>query len=317
MLYNLKVRSLFIPLLFLLPLTAFSQLSDKNYRVYATGKGKEINLTDIVKEMKNYDVLFFGEEHNDSVTHYVQSVIFELLFETYGDKTALSLEMFDRDVQFIMDEYLEGMISEKHFIKDSRAWKNYRDYKPMVEFAKSQKLDVVCANAPTRYTNLAGRKGQDALANVPAVSKNYFAPLPYDTASGAYYEKLAGLSHAAPPPATAVNDTSLKSAPVVPVMAMGNFNMIMAQSLWDATMAYSIAEYLKNNKGKKIMQVNGRFHSDEGFAAVTQLKKYLPGVRILIISSASDESFPVIDWSKYTSQGDFIIITDPAVPDTY
>jgi uncharacterized iron-regulated protein len=217
------------------------------------------------------------------------------------------MEMFERDVQPIMNEYLTSEIKEKSFKKDARAWSNYRDYRPMVENCKKNKLDVICANAAGRYSNLAGRKGQKALMALPEESKKYFAPLPYDTASGKYYDKLMGLSH---DPA----DTSKKAAPV---MGMGGFSLIMAQSLWDATMAYSISEYLKSNKTKKVFQVNGRFHSDEGFAAVTQLKKYSPKTKILIISSASDDSFPNIDWNKHKQLGDYIIITDPQIPKTY
>ena len=100
-------------------------------------------------------------------------------------------------------------------------------------------------------------------------------------------------------------------------MAMGSFNLIEAQSLWDATMAWSISEYLNKNKGKKVLHVNGRFHSDDGFAVVTQVKKYSPKLRSLIISSGSDQSFPNVDWTKHNHLGDYIIITDPAVPKTY
>jgi uncharacterized iron-regulated protein len=291
-----------------------SQLTEKNYRIYSVKENREATLKDIALSMRSHDVLFFGEEHNDSVTHYLQSGMLEELFAEFGTKTVLSMEMFDRDVQHVMDEYLNNLIREKHFVKDARAWSNYRDYKPMVEFAKSNKLHVICANAPTRYTNMAGRKGQNALMELPSKTKGYFAPLPYDTAAGPYYEKLMGLSHA-PAPATG-SDSLTKTAPP-PVMMMGNFNMILAQSLWDATMAYSIAEHLKQHKDVKIMQVNGRFHSDEGFAAVTQLKKYRPRVRTLIVSSTSDDKFPEIDWSQYKHLGDYIIITDPAVPRTY
>jgi len=172
-------------------------------------------------------------------------------------------------------------------------------------------LDVICANAAGRYSNLAGRKGQQALMELPATSKLNFAPLPYDTASGKYYKKLIALtSHNAP----TSSDTAKKSQPV---MAMGNFNLIMAQSLWDATMAYSIATYLKENKGKKVFQVNGRFHSDEGFAIVTQLLKYRSKTKVLIIATSSDDSFPIIDWSKFKQLGDYVIITDPKVPKTF
>jgi uncharacterized iron-regulated protein len=136
------------------------------------------------------------------------------------------------------------------------------------------------------------------------------APLPYSTASGKYYEKLVALTSHNASPAT---DTSKKA----PVMAMGSFNLIEAQSLWDATMAWSISQYLNKNKGKKVMHVNGRFHSDEGFAAVAQLKKYSPELRSLVISSGSDSSFPNIDWSKQKHLGDYVIITDQSTPKTY
>jgi uncharacterized iron-regulated protein len=82
-------------------------------------------------------------------------------------------------------------------------------------------------------------------------------------------------------------------------------------------MAYSISEYLKFHKGKKVFQVNGRFHSDEGFAVATQLKKYNSKIKMLIISSGSDDSFPNIDWNKHKHLGDYIIITDPQIPKTY
>jgi uncharacterized iron-regulated protein len=287
------------------------QVTEKNYRVYSVKLNKEVPLNAIVDEMKNYDVLFYGEEHNDSVTHYLEKTIFEMLYKSYSTSTTLSMEMFDRDVQVVMNEYLKFGIREKNFNKDARVWSNYRDYKPMVEFAKNNKLDVVCANAPSRYTNLVGRKGQKALMELPEESKKFFAPLPYDTATGKYYDKLMGLSNHTP---TAKIDTVAKKPMPLP---MGGYNLIMGQSLWDATMAFSISEYLKKNTNKKVMQVNGRFHSDEGFAVVAQLKHFNPKIKSLIISTGSDEAYPNIDWSKHKNQGDYIIITDPQVPKTY
>ncbi len=72
------------------------------------------------------------------------------------------MEMFERDVQIVLDEYLKNYISESHFISSSRAWGNYKtDYRPLVEFAKQNKIDVVAANAPRRYVNMVSRLGKD------------------------------------------------------------------------------------------------------------------------------------------------------------
>ncbi len=306
---SLLLRFLLLVFLSFVGSIAVGQVNESHYRIYSIIENKEVGLEKIVEAMADKDVVFFGEEHDDSVGHYLEKRVMELLYERYGNKLTLSLEMFDRDVQLIMNEYLQSNMREKHFVKDARAWKNYKDYRAMVELAKQKKLHVICANASTRYTNLAGREGQQALLKLPKASRANFAPVPYDTAGNKYYEKLTGFS------GHSVSDTSKKV--VAPVMLMPGFSLNQAQSLWDATMAYSIAEYVKKHKGQKVMQVNGRFHSDERFAAVEQLKKYSPQTRTLIISCGRDDAFSEIDWKKLQHLGDFIIVTDPAVPKTF
>ncbi|MCY7410784.1 MAG: ChaN family lipoprotein [Chitinophagales bacterium] len=305
-------------LLFVCPLflSAQEKLSENNYRIYSVKLDKEVLLNDIAEEMKIYDVLFFGEEHNDSVGHYLQLELLKRMYKSYGDKISLSMEMFETDCQLVLNEYLQGQIREKNFLKEARAWSNYRDYKPMIEFAREKKMDVIAANAPARYVNLAARKSRNALLELSDFAKSFLPPLPYDTAAGGYYVKLKAVSHM--PPA-ALKDTTKEDTvkmPKVQTFQMPAYG-IHSQSLWDATMAYSISQYLKKHKGKKIMQVNGKFHSDEGFAIVTQLRKYSPKTKSLIISTASDDSFPNIEWSTYKKFGDYIIITDPKVQRTF
>lgn len=289
-------------------------VTEKNYRLYSVKLGKEVSMKDIAEDMKNYDVVFYGEEHNDSVTHYAEKTLFHTLYDKYNSTITLSMEMFERDVQTVMNEYLAGYIREREFKKDARVWSNYGDYRPMVELAKEKHLDVICANSPGRYGNLAGRKGEKALESLPEASKKNFAPLPYDTATGKYYEKLQEMSGHTMGPAPK-NDTSKKAAQ--PAMMMPAFDLVVAQSLWDASMAYSISEYIKLHPDKKIMQVNGKFHSEQGYAVVAQLKKYSPKTRILIVTSVPDDNFPTINWSQYKDYGDYILITDPKVPKTF
>ncbi len=111
------------------------------------------------------------------------------------------------------------------------------------------------------------------------------------------------------------NDTSKKAAQ--PAMMMPAFDLIVAQSLWDASMAYSISEYIKVHPDKKIMQVNGKFHSEQGYAVVAQLRKYSPKTRILIVTSMSDDSFPTSNTTQYNDYRHYILITDPKVPKTF
>jgi uncharacterized iron-regulated protein len=297
-------------LLMLCPLLAFAQekLSDSHYKIYSVKAGKEVSIKGIVQEMRDYDVLFFGEEHNDSVAHFLEKSILELLQLKFGSDLALSLEMFDRDVQPVMNEYLKNFMREKSFIRDARAWTNYPDYKPMILFAKENGMEVICANAPGRYAYLAGKRGQKGLEDLPEESKAFFAPVPYDTATGEYLGVLAGM--AGHGPSAASIDAKTASSP--------GFYLNDAQSLWDATMGYSVSQYLKKNKTRKVMHVSGKYHTDSGFGVVSQFKSYSSKSKPLIVSAnIGDEAYPNIDWAKYKKCGDFIIVTDPSVPRTF
>src|ERR1700761_7919284 len=118
----------------LLPIYVFSQDMAKHYKIYSTAKQKLVSVDDIVNDMANADVLFFGEEHNDSTGHYLEYTLFKKLAEKYPGKVALSMEMFETDCQMVLDEYLDGFIREKNLVSDARAWPNYKDYRPLIEF---------------------------------------------------------------------------------------------------------------------------------------------------------------------------------------
>jgi len=274
----------------------FAQEISSHYKIYDVKKQKTISIDDIVTDMESADVLFFGEDHNDSVGHYLEAEIFKKISSRYPQKTALSLEMFPTDVQPELDEYLAGLISEKNFIKEARAWGNYKDYKPLIEYAKQNKLRVIAANAATRYSNAVAMGGLKVLENFPKISFNFLPPLPIDTAQGRYYEKF--------------NET-------LGGHSMGSMKIYQTQNLWDATMAWSINKFVKANKGIKVMQLNGRFHSDEKLGTLAKLAKANSKLKILNISSFSDEGFANPDWDKFKNLGDYIIITDPGLKRSY
>jgi uncharacterized iron-regulated protein len=288
-----NMKKLLLVILACLPFIVIAQ--GNQYKIYDVKNSRIITSQDLVKDLKDVDVVFFGEEHNDSVGHMVESDLFKQLFASYP-KTALSMEMFHTDVQLIVEEYLAGNISEKNFTKEARAWNNYKDYKPLIEFAKEKGLYVTAANAATRYSNLVTKSGLKGLNSLSKTSKAFLPPLPVDTATGKYYNKF--------------------------IETMGGHNMggmkiYQTQNLWDATMAWSIARYVKKHKGSKVLQLNGRFHSDEQLGTFAKLHKVMPKLNLSNISCFYADDFSSPDWGKYKKLGDYIIITDPAVKRTY
>ena len=282
----------------LAPFCVLSQDSlSTHYKIYSTSQQKIITIDDLVNNMAKADVLFFGEEHNDSTGHRLEYLVFKKLADKYPGKVALSMEMFESDCQNVLNEYLDGFIREKNFITEARAWPNYKDYRPLIELAKDSHIPVIAANAPARYTNMANRLGLNSLLQLNATGKSYLPPLPIDTATGAYYYKFIQImgGHS----------------------SMGGMQIYQAQNLWDATMAWSVARFYKAHTSYKILQVNGGFHSEGKLGAAAQLKKYAPKINELNIAAYADDSFDNPDWSKFVNNGDYIILTDPKLPKTF
>jgi len=154
------------------------------------GNGERSSFSEMLASCTNHDVVYLGETHYDAVAHKIQEIVFARL--AARRTVALSMEMFETDVQHVIDEYLVGLTREQDMLKDARPWSNYQHYRPMVELAREAGLRVIAANAPRRYVSAAGRLSDDefatacwgprALADLP--------PLPLPTPTPEYMAHL-------------------------------------------------------------------------------------------------------------------------------
>ncbi len=260
----------------------------------------------MVDALTESDVVFLGENHDHKGGHDLQKAIVQTLLGR-NLPVALGMEMFERDVQGVLDEYLAGQITEANFLQAARPWPNYKDhYRPMVELLKERNLPVIGTNAPRRYVGIVSRKGQAALQSLPSASRTHLAPLPYSMTLPAGYEKeldeIFGGSHTATDP---------KAAPSAAMPAMPSpANMKAAQALWDATMADSLLQFLRRDKSKHlVVHLNGSMHSDRNYGIVDRLRQAMPSLKIRTVSVRPDAKFPTPNLSDYTDLADFVIIT--------
>jgi uncharacterized iron-regulated protein len=290
-----------------------------HYRAFDS-KGNAVRLQQIIDALEGADVLFVGETHADPVAHMLEAEFLRLTDERFGGTSAgrrpvaLSLEMFERDVQTVVDEYLAGLITERHFLLSSRPWNNYNtDYRPLVEYAREHQLPVIAANAPARYVSRVSSQGPDSLKALPPVAvKTWLPPLPFPPASDAYaakFNRFMGGAAAAPPAAAQTSPSMQTPAPTA--NPHGGAHLLEAQTLRDASMAYAIAEYLKRGRDPLVVQINGTFHSEERMGVPEQLARYRPKARAVVVTIVSDEGFPDFDAPRLGRLGDFVIITDP------
>lgn len=271
---------------------ASAQQEEASYKIYDVKQQKEVTLKELIATVPAGTVLIFGEQHDDSIAHDLQYRLLQLLQQDWGSKKVLlSMEMFQKDVQYIVDEYLRGLISEKNFTKEARAWGNYTDYKPMVEYAKNHGISILAANTPSRYTNMVTTKGLGSLELLSKETrKQYLPPLPIDTLQGGYYDMF--------------------------LEAMGGhtipgFNLYQSQNVWDATMAHSIAGKAGKYRNGIIYHLCGRFHSDYGEGTVFRLRREY-NLPVMVISSFYQDDIKKTDWDDWNRIGDYVIITRSA-----
>jgi len=248
--------------------------------------GRVATLDAIVEAAREADVVFLGELHDDDVAHAVQRQVLEGLRQR-GARAVLAMEMFERDVQPLLDAYLAGRASEAEFLAGARPWPNYAtDYRPLVELARARGWPVVASNAPRPLASLVSRGGLRALDTLAAASRAHVAAelrCPDD----AYRTKFVAL----------MGDMAGHGGAPADGAAMAQ-RFYEAQCVKDETMAESVAAALA--PGTTVVHVNGSFHSDEGLGAVERLRRRRPDARLLVISVAPPGA-------EARSLGDYVI----------
>lgn len=277
--------------------TCIATAQDKQaYRVF-DNKGKETDYGQLLKQSKKADVVFFGEQHNNPISHWLQIELAQDLEKETGGKLIMGAEMFERDNQAILNEYLAGQISSKNFEDEARLWDNYgTDYKPLVELAKSKKLPFIATNVPRRYANMVYKQGLESLNPLSSEAKSWIAPLPIEV------------------------DMNLPSYQAMIKMMGGHStgaasdNLVKSQAVKDATMGYFIAQNLK--KGHVFLHFNGSYHSDLKEGTVWYLRKYAAGKDVVNIATVEQDNIDKLD-QENLGKADFIICVPAKMTKTY
>jgi uncharacterized iron-regulated protein len=267
--------------LMLVSMKLFAQPNTNEIEVY-NRSGERVSLEAVLKATEDKKYVFFGELHGNPLAHEVEFILLQHLHKVHGKKLILGMEMFETDVQHILDEYFSGIINQRSFETEARVWNNYqKDYKPLVEYARENGLQVVASNVPRRYANTVYHQGVDALNRVKKSEKKWMVKLPFKI------------------------DWELESyksmASMLPDHSAQNF--IASQALKDATMGEWISRYMKK-KGQVMFHVHGAYHSTNGEGIVPYIKGLKSNELILLTTiqkqadkALSKEDFQTADYT--------------------
>lgn len=272
-------------------------------RVYDTKAARFIPFSQLIENVSQRDFVFFGEQHDDPATHSAEFAVLAAIGEK-RPQVVVSLEMFERDVQPLLDQYLAGTISEANFLAGSRPWERYTtDYRPMVELARVHGWRVIAANIPRPLANAVSKGGLKILDTLNARDKRFIAR-EHDCPRDRYFElfSVAMGGHAAGGgPPTASNASAAQQMTV---------RFYEAQCTKDEAMGEAIADAWKAApKGTLIYHVDGAFHSDYGLGTVARAKRRAPEASTVVLTAVPIADLSKADPKDHKDKADFILFT--------
>lgn len=259
------------------------------YRIY-NSKGHSASYAEILKAAKDADVVFFGESHTNPICHWLELQLAKDLYQEKNGHLIIGAEMFERDNQLLLNEYISSMIRKKDFEAEAKLWPNYKtDYAPIVDFAAKKGIKFVATNIPRRFAAIVNLKGFAGLDSINALERGMMAPLPLKyNPELSCYKKIGEMMAGSP-------------------MHMSE-NIPKAQAIKDATMAWSVLKNL--NDGYVFYHINGSYHSENYEGIVWYLKEYnkrnATGLKIVTITCVDQDEVNELDKDNL-GKADFIV----------
>ena len=263
-------------------------------RVFDTRRGAFIDFESMVAALARADVVLVGEQHDDPNTHRLEYALVSGLRRRRIAPT-VSLEMFERDVQDVIDRYLSGAITEEQLLKEARPWPRYAtDYRSLVELAKAEGWPVVAANLPRRFASEIAKTGEASIDTAVfgrSSAGGPGSPVPARCLFRPVHEcddrPLAGWRRQAAAPSDEQRAATDR--------------YYWAQCSKDETMAESIARASEARAGRPgpVVHVTGAFHSDFGAGTAERTRRRLAGKTVMVVSI-----LPVSDLDTLAPAGD-------------
>ena len=274
------------------------------HRVYDARHKRFTDFESLLADASTADVLFLGEQHDDPITHALETAALAGLTRRRGN-IVLAMEMFERDAQPFLDAYLGGRLAESDFLAASRPWPRYRsDYRPMVEIAKSYHWPVIASNVPRRFASLVGRRGLAGISDSVPSAERTFAARMFNCPHDDYFDRFA----------STMGDMSGHGASAKAQSEQEKKAMLervyQAQCVKDETMGESIAiAYAAAQPRGLVVHVNGSFHSDYRLGTAERAQRQLPGKRIVVVSFVPIADLDSADGAAQKKLGDYVVFT--------
>ena len=206
----------------------------------------------IIGQLQAARIVYLGETHDSESDHQQQLAIIQALFK-HKSQVAIGMEMFQSQMQPLLDRYLAGKITATELYEQSEFDKRWgypwAYYAPILEFAKANRLPVIALNTPGEIARKSARQGLDSLTSterqsIPSVTE-------IDRSNAKYQQMIFG--------------SYQQHAGIVSIASKSFDRFYTAQLLWDETMAANTANFAKKNPNYQMIVLAGSSHIIYGY----------------------------------------------------
>jgi len=224
-------------------------------------------LNAVIHQLSDKRAVFIGENHERYDNHLDQLEIIKHLHEAAPDRWVIGIEYIQRRFQPFLDAYIDNKLDEREFLKQTEYFErwgyDYRLYRPIFQYARDEHIPIVALNAERELTDAVDKVG---LAGLPAADR---ARLPehIENPDKNYRDRLHKIFEEHP--------------------GAGNFDrFVEIQSIWDETMAETVANFLSAHPDKSMIVLAGDGHIAFGSSIPDRVKHRLPKVSIAVLAPA-------------------------------
>lgn len=213
----------------------------------------------VMTEAANAQSVLLGETHDQYDIHRWQLAIIAGI-RGRRDKVMVGFEMFPKSAQPVLDEWIEGGLSQDEFL-DKVKWRDVWGfdpalYMPIFNYCREMGIPMLALNCYRALVTRVGKEGWDA---IPEEERDGLTPS--KEALPEYKNYLFGM--VAGPDSIFLKEGEEADA--------RRARFIRAQQTWDRAFACNISYALKENPDHLVVGIIGRGHLEYGFGTPYQL----------------------------------------------
>lgn len=258
-------------------------------RILDAKTGREVSFEQMIAGLTSAETVYVGEIHDQRVQHEAQLWVLKGLFFARPGEVAVGMEMFQRPFQNVLDLYLQGEIGERALLRESeyesRWGYDFSLYRPILRFALDHGVAVLALNAPTEWVRRISSAGLEGL------SPEERAALPELDLNDAEHRARVKLSFDQHPHG-------------------GSFERFYTiQTVWDETMADSVARFQKAASGARpqVVVLAGHGHVDGGSGIPKRVARRTGGsYKIVVPISVPEGREPPLEELLAEGAGDYL-----------